>query len=211
MAVLCLLGMSWKDRLGDLRADPSSVLGRLGLAQDLSANLGLGVMLGWMVVVASAWLRHCSWARFLEGHLAGALEGLHLSQALLLALASGVAEELLFRGVIHAALVGSLGLPQGLVLGAVIFGLAHLGPDRRFLGWTAYAVVMGLCLGGLFHLTGSLQAPIALHVTVNGLSLLLYTWEQRMHSSDSHCLSGTHSMDTLVMLTLMPSRIPCPR
>ena len=63
---------------------------------------------------------------------------------------------------------------------ALLFGLAHLGPDPKFLGWAGFATAMGLVLGALFLTTGSLLPPIACHVAVNGLNLLHETWEQAL-------------------------------
>ena len=59
-----------------------------------------------------------------------------------------------------------------MVLASLIFGFVHFVPDRRFLPWTASALVMGFVLGGLLELTGSVIAPITAHVLVNFFNLL---------------------------------------
>jgi uncharacterized protein len=80
-----------------------------------------------------------------------------------LALLSGFAEELFFRGAVQGSL--------GLWLGTAIFALVHTGPHRSFRLWTAFAAVAGLLFGGLFAWRGSLLAPIAAHVLVNAVNL----------------------------------------
>lgn len=80
-----------------------------------------------------------------------------------LALLSGFAEELFFRGAVQ----GSLGLWAG----TAIFALVHTGPHRSFRLWTAFAAAAGLLFGVLFAWRGSLLAPIAAHVAVNAVNL----------------------------------------
>ena len=82
---------------------------------------------------------------------------------LILALASAIGEELLFRG----ALLPWLGLwPQGLV-----FALLHVGPGKRFVPWTVSALALGVAFGAIALETGNLGAPIAAHFTINFLNL----------------------------------------
>ena len=59
----------------------------------------------------------------------------------------------------------------GLGWASLLFGLMHLGPDRAWLPWTGFAVVMGLGFGALYILTGGLWAPIVAHVVINGVNL----------------------------------------
>jgi hypothetical protein len=94
---------------------------------------------------------------------------------LVISLAAGVGEELLFRGYAQAGLAGLLVPPFGpwaaLLLASLLFGVCH---------WisSAYAVVatgMGLLLGGLLMATGSLLAPIVAHALYDFLALLYLT------------------------------------
>jgi membrane protease YdiL (CAAX protease family) len=80
-----------------------------------------------------------------------------------LALASGVAEEALFRGALQ---------PQvGWLAASGIFGLAHYVPRPGLRLWSVWAALAGLVLGGLFELSGDLLAPAIAHVLVNGMNL----------------------------------------
>ena len=59
----------------------------------------------------------------------------------------------------------------GWVATSVLFGLVHIGPGRRFLPRTAWAIAMGFALGGIYEATGSLVGPLFAHVAINGLNL----------------------------------------
>jgi membrane protease YdiL (CAAX protease family) len=61
----------------------------------------------------------------------------------------------------------------GLVPQALLFGVAHAqlsGPSRWV--WVAWASVVGLALGAMFELTGSLLGPMLAHGLINGLNLV---------------------------------------
>ena len=85
----------------------------------LAISLGLGGALAQLVVLLTPWLlQRAQWARALEQELRPLLEGLPSTEIWLLALASGVAEELFFRGAMQPVL--------GLWLTSVIFGACLL-------------------------------------------------------------------------------------
>jgi membrane protease YdiL (CAAX protease family) len=92
-----------------------------------------------------------------------------------LGLTAGIVEELLFRLALPALLFGVLqGVPGagGIAFGiaALLFGALHLyqGP----LG-ILFAFVLGLLFTLLYFVTGSILAPIALHVLIDLRSLVL--------------------------------------
>jgi membrane protease YdiL (CAAX protease family) len=105
--------------------------------------------------------------------LARALDGARgpaLASALVgIALAPGVAEELLFRGALQGALLRVRALPPAaaVALAALAFGAAHLDPVQ-----SAATVPLGLYLGALACVTGSVRAPIAAHVLNNAVAAL---------------------------------------
>ena len=59
----------------------------------------------------------------------------------ILALASGLAEEIVFRGWLLNEI--------GLLYSSILFGLAHFPPNRNWYLWPIFAFAMGLILGGL--------------------------------------------------------------
>jgi membrane protease YdiL (CAAX protease family) len=96
---------------------------------------------------------------------------LSVTQLLLVSVAAGVGEEMLFRGWLQAGLADLLGPPLGLAVAlgvaSLLFGVCH---------WltTAYALLaalVGLYLGWLFVLTGNLLTPIVAHAAYDFLAL----------------------------------------
>jgi len=147
------------------RGDPD--LYRLGGSPapwQLAAGPMLGVALGLAVVGATRIAtRHFQWARDLHASFRDLLGPLTSREIVILALASSVGEELLFRG----ALLPWLGLwPQ-----AIVFAVLHIGPGKRFLPWTASALALGLAFGLIALWTGNLGGPIAAHFAINFLNL----------------------------------------
>ena len=126
----------------------------------LAASVGLGLALALLVVMSTPWLtRRASWARALQAELQPIIEELSSTDIVLLAFASGVAEELFFRGAMQPAL--------GLFVTSAIFGAVHTGPRRVFLWWSVWAFVMGLVFGAIFEATGVLWGPALGHVLIN--------------------------------------------
>lgn len=99
------------------------------------------------------------------------VDGTSPAALVLLALFSGVGEEVFFRGAVQPEF--------GLVIASLAFGAAHIGPDRRYLVWTLWAVLAGFLFGGLYILAGGLLAPITAHVLHNGVTLLLWKRSRR--------------------------------
>ena len=97
------------------------------------------------------------------------LQGTSPAGLVLISLLSAVGEEVLFRGVLLPLL--------GVVISSVIFGLLHVGPDRRYLLWTVWAVAVGFLFAGLYEWTGGLLAPVVAHALHNATTLLL--WRRR--------------------------------
>ena len=84
----------------------------------------------------------------------------------LLALFSGIGEEAFFRGAVQQEF--------GILIASVAFGLAHVGPDRRFVLWTVWAVLAGVIFGVMFEATGGLLAPVTAHAAHNAATLLIW-------------------------------------
>lgn len=127
-------------------------------------DLGLGLAAGG-AMVGIWWLaaRFVPLARDLEDQFRELLGTLDPSQAVALAVMSGFAEELFFRGAVQGS--------WGYLPATVLFGLLHTGRDRSFRLWTGFALISGLLLGGLVLWTGTLMAAIVGHMVVNGVNL----------------------------------------
>jgi membrane protease YdiL (CAAX protease family) len=140
------------------RLEGVSTAPRLLASPFLGAVVGLGV-----VVLSRLAVRRFGWARSLHNDFRHLLGPLTLREIVVLALASSVGEELLFRGAL-LPIVGPW--PQ-----AIIFALLHLGPGVRYLPWTASAFVLALLFGALGRATGDLGGPIVAHFVINFLNL----------------------------------------
>lgn len=131
----------------------------------LSPAIGLAV--GLLVVLLSRLaVTRFAWARMLHRDFRGLLGPLSLKEIAILAAASSVGEELLFRGALQPWI--------GLWPSAIVFAMLHVGPGQRFvrfLPWTISALAMGVVFGYLFVWTGNLGGAIVAHFTINYLNL----------------------------------------
>ncbi|MDY0059330.1 MAG: CPBP family intramembrane glutamic endopeptidase [Myxococcota bacterium] len=145
------------------------------LGPEAAAALGLGgglafVGLSVLLVGRVRWLRRLT---VRMGELLGPLDG---GTIFLLAGFSALGEELFFRGAMQSA--------WGLLPTALVFGLAHLGPERLFLPWTLVAGVLGLGLGLLTEVSGNLLGAVLAHFTINYFNLhLIDAWRRRVSAA----------------------------
>ncbi|MCP4447338.1 MAG: CPBP family intramembrane metalloprotease [Myxococcales bacterium] len=123
-------------------------------------GLGLGLV---VVFLSRLSVENFLWAKHLHSEFRSILGELSGREILILALASSVGEELLFRGALMPWL--------GIWAQAALFGALHFGPGKRFLPWTITALAVGVGFGFLAHWTGNLGAPIVAHFTINFLNL----------------------------------------
>ncbi len=127
-------------------------------------SLCIGLAFGSLLVVASRiTVQRFGWARRLHLELRPFARGLSSLGIVVLAVLSSVGEELLFRGLLQPWL--------GLWPQAILFGLLHQMPGPSRWIWAGWAFLVGLALGALFELTGSLLGPLVAHALVNGLNL----------------------------------------
>ncbi len=124
----------------------------------------IGVAVGLAVVALTRLAtKHFAWARELNSSFRDLLGPLTGREILILALASSIGEELLFRGALLPWL--------GVWAQAALFAALHVGPKKRFLPWTASAFVLGAAFGELAVRTGNLGGAIAAHFMINFLNL----------------------------------------
>ncbi len=95
-----------------------------------------------------------------------------IGDMVLISLAAGLGEEMLFRGLLQAGLIdwlpGTRGVVIGLIVASAVFGMCH---------WVshAYAVLaggMGLYLGVVLLMTENLLAPIVTHAVYDFAALV---------------------------------------
>lgn len=86
----------------------------------------------------------------------------------MVALLGPVLEELFFRGILHSGFRKSANAMQAAVISAVLFGMMHMNFNQAL-----YAFVLGMILAVLKEVTGSLLAPILVHIVFNSNSVFL--------------------------------------
>ena len=127
-------------------------------------DTGLGLAVAAATIALSRKITECTrWGDAMGRALAELLGERSVRDCMLLAVASGVAEEAFFRGALQPAV--------GWLPASLIFGLVHFAPKRELLPWTGFALCAGLLLGALFEFTGNLVAPIVAHVGINAVNL----------------------------------------
>jgi membrane protease YdiL (CAAX protease family) len=138
----------------------------------LGDSPGLGLLFGSLTAAATVSLGLAVYrlspslreiAEELAPHL---VDGADRTGLVLVSLLSGVGEEMLFRGALQQEF--------GIVVASLLFGLVHVGPDRRYVVWTGWAVLAGFVFGSLYEVTDGLLAPIVAHCAHNAVTLLLW-------------------------------------
>jgi membrane protease YdiL (CAAX protease family) len=150
-----------------------------GLLIDVAAGAAIALVL---VLVTYVLARAVKPFELLEREFRTILGHLSHRQIIWIAVLSGAAEELLFRGTLQPWLTGLWGAPAALVVTSLVFGLLHFVPDRVFLPWTIFATVVGFLCGGLFQVFGSVIPPAVAHTLLNAINLeLIVNGGRRRH------------------------------
>jgi hypothetical protein len=126
------------------------------------AGAGAGLAAG-VVLLGGLAARSFRWYAALESELRAAIGPLTAAQIVVLALASGVAEELFFRGALQGAV--------GWVAAGLAFGILHLPMKRALVAWMLLATGLGLGFGYVaMRLEGILGVTVA-HAGINAANL----------------------------------------
>jgi membrane protease YdiL (CAAX protease family) len=176
-AVLWLLrrrGHVLTDLVG--RRRPFGRLAGVGLGVGLLAWLGSTVVVAVLVAVSGS-------ERVPEQALTGSLSDGILP--LLLAVVAAVvmapiAEELLFRGLLHRALRRRRSLPVATAVSSLAFAVVHV--DVAFSQPLALVglVIVGAALAVAYERTGSLVVPIVMHAVHNGVAITALVVTERL-------------------------------
>lgn len=107
--------------------------------------------------------RRFDWAQRLADSFRPTAASFSSAEIVAIALASSVAEELLFRAVLVPWV--------GVLPSAIAFGLAHQMKGSSRFAWIAFSFVVGAGLGAIYAATGSLVGPIVAHAAINASNL----------------------------------------
>jgi hypothetical protein len=103
----------------------------------------------------------------LQGILTARLPATVMLASFVAVIVAPVTEEMFFRAFLQPALQRWVGRAPGILVATAFFAAGHM--DMYNL---APLFVLGLALGYLYDRTGSLAAPVALHVVHNGVTML---------------------------------------
>ena len=172
-AALLIGGFAWSSfrglgLLAQLRPTPGLVALGLGAAFVLCLSLPF---------LTSTWASGVLWLREMKGVWDDVLtplgKSLSLPEIAILAVLSGLSEELFFRGVLQAEI--------GIVAASLLFGLLH----PLNLSYVIWAATVGFAFGLLYQATGSLVPSILCHGGYNFAALVYlrywYQEENRNH------------------------------
>lgn len=163
---LTLVAVVWATLRGfDLRLAVDSLSLALGIMSPL-VTVSLGLLAYRLLPVLRTIAEELA-PRLLEGTSRGTL--------VLISVLSGVGEEVFFRGAVQQEF--------GLMVASILFGVVHVGPDRRYLVWTVWALLAGFLFGVLYDVTGGLLAPILAHAGHNAATLLIWKRSRKGRSA----------------------------
>ena len=164
----------------------------LGSLHFTPEDFALGVVASIPMLGGLAWILTTPWrpardlVALVTDQLGPLVAGRSLLELGLLAALAGVAEEILFRGVVQVVLGRILVEPMALIVASALFGLAHFATPTYAL----LAGIVGLYLGALYILSGNLLAPILAHALYDLVALKALDSRYGRHQRDQETHLG---------------------
>ncbi len=122
-----------------------------------------------------------------------------LTNGLAMAIASGILEELLFRGILFRLSARIVGTWGALLFTSALFGLAHFSnPGATLASSLAIMLEAGVLLGAAYAVTGRLWLPIGLHIGWNFTEGSVFGMSVSGFNADSGWLRGSLSGSRLM-------------
>ena len=137
---------------------PTLAVGEHGILVSLAAGVAVGLLIAGAIRLLTRYVQ--AFAR-LEAQLTEVVGELSESEIIVIAMASAIGEEMLFRGAMQDHL--------GLYVSALVFGLLHTGPGLWL--WTCVAALLGLLFGAMIHFEFGLLSVTVAHALINFTSL----------------------------------------
>lgn len=124
----------------------------------------VGALTGGAVVALSRWGEaYSATMRTMSQRLAEMLGPLRMHHIAILAVVSGVVEEIVFRGVLLEW--------WGPFWSTLVFALLHVAPQKELRWWPVFAAVMGGLFAALTIASGDVTAAVVAHLTINYFNL----------------------------------------
>ena len=146
----------------------------------------LGLVATVPMILGLVWILRTNWGparqlvSLVTDQLGRLLAGRSRLELALLALLAGLAEEVLFRGVIQVGLTRAISPPWALLATSVLFGLAHFAS----VAYAVLAAVIGVYLGALFLLQNNLLIPVMAHALYDFVALMALDSRYGRHQRD---------------------------
>lgn len=154
LALVAVIGLSFGEK---------PILDALSPTGPLIESLAVGAAAAGVSVVVLWLLRGVPPLERLEQWQRGVVTRWSTTDAVSVALISGVAEEALLRALLQPVI--------GLAPAAALFAVLHIVPDRTLWMWPVFAFASGLLLGVLFQWHGYPAAATA-HILINLVALV---------------------------------------
>ena len=119
-------------------------------------------------------------------------------QILCLGLLVPIAEELVFRGLMYRRMREDTGIVVSVFYSALVFGLFHGNLVQRI-----YGMAMGLMLAYVCEKYGSVKAPIAAHIMVNMVSILVTYFDIYNRMLSDILIAGPAAVACAVIVSCM--------
>ena len=105
----------------------------------------------------------------------------------------GVAEEIIFRGILFRWIDEKWGFVAALIVSSIIFGLLHIFQPEATL-WSSFAIAVeaGLLLGAAYKYSGTLWLPIGIH----------WAWNFTQGNIFGFAVSGSDAGDALIQASV---------
>ena len=163
---LVLLAVGWT-RYRGLPLDAGSGPWVRNAVAGLVAAAAFAVVNHWLLCHAPAVRAVRAVRRVYRDILKPVFSGIGVREVVVIALAAGIGEELLFRGALQPEI--------GLLPASLVFGALHMG-GRGTLTFGCWVALMGAALGWLAAATGGLLAPVVAHAVYDAAALVHIRW-----------------------------------
>ena len=145
-------------------SDNPSRSGELWTVADPILTVGVAAgAIGVLLILRWVMLKYSRASRALESEFGWIIGRQKKWECILLALASGAAEEYFFRGWLQTT--------AGVWIAAAIFAALHWPVNKNYLLWPFIAFAAGVGFGWMTIWTGNLVAAAAAHAVYNGVAL----------------------------------------
>lgn len=160
--------------------DGKSFFKKLNLFSNLTDVLSISFIFIFFVVFLSFLLTNFTkWGKESEKFLFKTLGNLNFIDILIMALMSGIAEELFFRGCIQLTCTEIWGAGNAIFLTSIIFGLFHPPVDKKLFYFPYMAFFMSLGLGWTLFKTTNILCPIIIHFGINFCNMSTIQFSQK--------------------------------